>query len=81
MRAEALHGEGGLRLGAVAREALADEAQVERGDLAVEDAAEQPVVAERLDQRAVDAAVVGCERCEDIARQVFRMLEQRDVLF
>jgi hypothetical protein len=81
MRAKTLHRERGLRLGAVPREALADQAQVERGDLAVEHPAQQPVLAERLDERPVDTAVVLRQRCEDVTRQPLRMLEQFDVLW
>jgi hypothetical protein len=80
MRPEALHGERGLGLGAVAGEPLADQAQIEGRHLAVEDAAEQPVLAERLDERAVDAAIVAGERGERVARERLRAFEQLDVL-
>ena len=80
MRPQALHREGGLGLRAVAREALADEAQVERGNLAVEDPAQQPVLAERRDQPPIDAPVVRRERREDVARQLLGMAKQLDVL-
>jgi hypothetical protein len=33
------------------------------------------VVGERLDQRPVDAAIVLCERFEDLAREPLRVLE------
>jgi len=80
MCSQALHRERGLGLRAVPRESFADQAQVQCGDLAVEYAAEQALVAERCDQRAVDAAAVLGERLEDVACEPLRMLEQRDVL-
>jgi len=80
MRPEALDREGGLGLGAAARKALADEAQVERGDLAVEDPAQQPVLAERRDQRPIDAPVVRRERREDVARELLCLAQELDLL-
>jgi hypothetical protein len=38
------------------------------------------VVAKRRDERPVDAAVVLCERLEDIARKLLGVLEQLDML-
>jgi hypothetical protein len=73
MCAEALDREGGLGFGAVAGKALADEAEIQRGSLAVEDAAQQAVLAERRDQRPIDAPVVRRERREDVARQLLRV--------
>ena len=80
MRAEALDRERGLGFGAVAGKALADEAEVQRGNLAVEDAAQQAVLAERRDQGPIDAPVVRRERGEDVARQLLGMAQQLDVL-
>jgi hypothetical protein len=55
MRPEPLDRERGLRLGAVARKALADEAQLERRNLAIQDAAQEAVLAESPHQRPVEA--------------------------
>jgi hypothetical protein len=60
----------------VAGQSLSDEAEVEGGDLAVEDALQQPVLAEGLYERAIDAAVVGRERREDVAGKRLGVLEE-----
>ena len=80
MGAQSLHREGGLRLGAVAREPLADQAQVERRDLAAEHPAKQAMVAERAHERPVEASVGSGERREDVAGKGLRAAQQLDVL-
>ncbi len=63
VRAESLDRERGLGLGALARERLADQAQLDRADRPVlEQPRQQSVLGERLDQRAVDAAGVAGRR-------------------
>ena len=85
MRPEPLHREGGLRLGAMAREALADKAQLERRNLArpAEHPAQQAVLAERAHQWAVDAPgrTLPRERGERVAGERLRVAQQLDVVF
>jgi hypothetical protein len=80
MRSESLHGERGLGFGAVPREALADQAQLERRDLAAEHSFEQAV--EGADQRPVDAAglpAVG-QRRKGVAGELLCVAQQSEVL-
>jgi hypothetical protein len=80
MGPQALHRERGLGLGAVPREPLADQAQVEGRNLIVEHSAEQPVLAECGDQRPIETAVMRRERLEHVMRELLRVLEQLDVV-
>ena len=82
MRPEPLHGERGLRLGAVPREPFADQAQLERRDLAAEHPAQQPALAERLHERSVDlpGRPLPRERGELIAGERLRVAQELGVL-
>jgi hypothetical protein len=82
MRPEPLHGERRLGLGAVPREPLADQAQLERRDLSAEHAAQQPVLAECPHERPVDLArrPLTRERGERIPRESLRVAQQVGVL-
>jgi hypothetical protein len=81
MRPEPLHGERGLRLGAVPRETLPDEAQVERWDLVAEHAAQQATLAERAHERPVDLSrrPLARERDERVAGEPLRLAQQLQV--
>ena len=80
MRPEPLHRERGLRLGAMAREALADQAQLERRNLprATEHPTQQAVLAERAHERPVDA--LPRKRGELISGEGLRVAQQLGVL-
>jgi hypothetical protein len=85
MRPQPLDGERGLGLGAVAGEPLADQAELERGHVvaAAEHAAEQAVLGQRADERAVQAArrrAVAGDRRQHVAGQRLRAAQQRHVL-
>ena len=82
MRAQPLHGERGLRLGAVPREPLPDEAELESRDLATEHSAQQPALAERLHERSVDLAgrPFPRERRELIPGEPLRVAQELGVL-
>jgi hypothetical protein len=82
MRAQPLHGERGLGLGAVPREPFADQAQLERRHLAAEHSAQQPVLAERAHERPVElpGRPLPRERGELIPGERLRVAQQLGVL-
>jgi hypothetical protein len=82
MRSEPLYGERGLRLGAVARQPLANQAELERRDVVVEHTAEEPLLAERSDERPVDATGLAFARdgVELVLGELLRAMEELEVL-
>ena len=66
----------------MAGEALANQAQLERRDVVVEHPAQQPVLAERPDEGAVDATGLAFARdgIELVLGESLRVVQQLDVL-
>ena len=82
MRAQPLHRERGLGLGAEPREPFADQAQLEGRNLAVEHPGQQPALAERAHKRPVDlpGRPLPRERGELIPGEPLRVAQQLCVL-